>query len=59
MGDPQSGLVELARRSMMDANGGGFGATVAVFAPDAVFDVSQAGIAAARSAAASRVRLVP
>ncbi len=44
MPDPQAGLVELTRRSMMDTNAGDFGAAIGVFADAAVFDVSEAGI---------------
>ena len=44
MPDPQTDLVELTRRSMMDTNDGDFDAATAVFAEDAVFDVSEAGI---------------
>jgi ketosteroid isomerase-like protein len=44
MTEPQTDLVELTRRSMMDANDSDFAAAAAVFADDAVFDVSDAGI---------------
>lgn len=37
-------LVELTRRSMQDVNEGDFDAAVAVFAANAAFDVSEAGV---------------
>lgn len=37
-------MVELTRRSMMDANDGDFASAIEIFAEDAVFDVSDAGV---------------
>jgi ketosteroid isomerase-like protein len=41
---PDQDLVELTRRSMQQTNTRDFGDAVAWFAPDAVFDVSEAGV---------------